>query len=312
MNPAVLIVDEDADNLAQLLSESDGPAVPVIAARDAAAAKAAYADQQILFGSPGLISGVLADMPSVKWVQSTWAGVTPLLKLERRDYVLTIIKDVFGPQMSEYVIGHLLAHELKLAKRLEEQRARRWFAEQSGTLFGKRMGIMGTGSIGRAIGERATTFDVTVTGLSRSGQPVPGFEKVFPVDRIDEFLPRLDYLVGVLPDTTATNDLLDESTLSCLPAHAVFINVGRANVVNDDALVAALNNGKLGAAILDVFDEEPVPGDSPLWNAPNLVMTGHTAAISHPELIVPIFLENYRRFTAEKELVYVLDFGQGY
>ena len=103
-----------------------------------------------------------------------------------------------------------------------------------------------------------------------------------------------------------------EATLALLPAHACFVNVGRANVVDDLALMAALDSGKLGGAVLDVFDEEPVPGDSPLWDTPNLIVTAHMAAVSHPELIVPIFLENYGRFTAGQELLNVIDFEQGY
>jgi phosphoglycerate dehydrogenase-like enzyme len=309
MTHSVLIVSNDAEELAAIVGDI-GATVAI--ARDEHEALDTYSDQSILFGSPLAISRVLADMPSVRWVQSTWAGNTPLLGLERRDYTLTGIKDVFGPQMAEYVIGHLLAIELKLARRADAQRGRQWLDEPSGTLISKNIGIMGTGSIARTIAQRAATFGLMVTGLSRNGQAVPEFVGVFCVDRIGDFLPGLDYLVGVLPETAATNNLLDDSALSLLPPHAVFVNVGRGNVVDDDALIGALNSGRLGGAVLDVFDEEPVPGDSSLWEAKNLVITAHIAAISHPDLIVPIFLENYERFVAGQTLLHAIDFEQGY
>lgn len=310
MTQSVLIVSSDADALASLVDP--GEELAVATASDETEAMRAYDGQAILFGSPLSISKVLPEMPTVEWVQSTWAGNAPLLELERRDYVLTGIKGVFGPQMAEYVIGYLLAHELRIAKRLEEQRERRWFAEHSGRLSGKRMGIMGTGSIGQAIARQAASLGVSATGLSRTGKATEGFENVLPVDRIDEFLPGLDYLVGVLPDTAETTDLLNAATLALLPANSVFVNVGRANVVDDDVLVKALNDGHLGGAVLDVFDEEPVPDESPLWNTPNLTITAHIAAVSYPELIVPIFLENYRRFISGQKLMHVIDFEQGY
>jgi phosphoglycerate dehydrogenase-like enzyme len=251
-------------------------------------------------------------MPAVEWVQSTWAGVKPLVALDKRDYLLTGVKDVFGPQMAEYVLAYLLAHEVRLLRRLDEQRARNWWAGESGTLAGKCLGIMGAGSIGRAIASRARTFDVSVLGLSRSGTERAEFDSVYPLSHLAEFLTKLDYLVSVLPDTPATDRLLNAETLALLPPHALFVNVGRANVVDTDALVEALRRGSLAGAVLDVFDEEPVPGDSPLWDTPNLLMTAHMAAISHPGLIAPIFLENYRRFLSGRDLLYVIDFDRGY
>lgn len=310
MTHSVLIIGDDAADLAALVGA--GTDIPVTTANNAREALEVYAGQPVLFGDPQSISNVLGDMPNVEWVQSTWAGVTPLLELKRRDYVLTGIKGVFGPQMSEYVIGHLLAIELRISERLREQQAHRWFAEPSGTLRGKRMGIMGTGSIGQAIAELAASFGMTVTGLSRSGRPTRGFDVVHAVDQVNEFLPNLDSLVSVLPHTTETDELLDAARLALLPSHAIFVNVGRANVINDDALVAALGKGALGGAVLDVFDEEPLAADSPLWDTPNLVMTGHMAAVSHPELIVPVFLENYERFAAGQALLHAIDFDQGY
>ena len=121
-----------------------------------------------------------------------------------------------------------------------------------------------------------------------------------------------DAVAPVLPDTPQTDRLLGADALASLPSHACFINVGRANVVDTAALLAALRAGRLASAVLDVFDEEPVPGDSPLWDAPNLLITAHMAAVSHADLVVPVFLDNLARFGAGRDLVNVIDFGRGY
>jgi phosphoglycerate dehydrogenase-like enzyme len=259
-----------------------------------------------------MITSVLPKMPTINWIQSSWAGVTPFVALDRRDYVLTGVKDVFGSQMAEYVIGYLLAHELKVLKRKQEQLEHHWFEEKSGTLDGKRMGVMGTGSIGQHIAKSAANFGMHVTGFSRSGSSTVGFINTFNTSYLHGFLKGLDYLVATLPQTAETDNLLDEAALATLPAHAYFVNVGRSNVVDDGALIDALTSGKLAGAALDVFDEEPVPQGSPLWDTPNLSVTAHIAAVSHPLLIVPVFVENYARYIDGLPLKYVIDFSAGY
>ena len=308
----VLIVTAAAEEFAEGIERLSESPIPVKACLSAEQAMAEYSDETVLFGNPDMIAAVISKMPTVDWVQSSWAGNTPLMNIDRRDYVLTGIKDVFGPQMSEYVIGYLLAHELKIVERLEEQRKKNWFKDYSGMLQGKRIGILGTGSIGQHIAKTAHCFDMTVKGLSRSGTGKEGFDDVMPTDRLRDFLEECDYVVSTLPQTEETDNLLDADALEVLPAHAYFINVGRGNIVDDDALVDALNNGRLAGAALDVFDEEPVPEDSPLWDASNLSITAHVAAVSYTSLIVPIFIDNYRRYVNQRPLKHVIDFDAGY
>ncbi len=127
-----------------------------------------------------------------------------------------------------------------------------------------------------------------------------------------EFAEGLDYLVIVLPRTNDTNKIVDAQLLSNLPSHAILINVGRGNAVDESALVQALNEGKLAAAVLDVFEKEPLPEDHPFWATPNLYMTFHTSAISYPEDITKLFTENYYRYNEGKPLKYQVDFERGY
>ncbi len=310
--PDCLIITAIAEELAEEIARLADFPIAIKACASAKQALAEYTDESVIFGNPDMIAEVLPKMWAVDWVQSTWAGVTPLIALDQRDYVLTGIKDVFGPQMSEYVLGYLLAHELEVVQRMTEQRAHNWYKTYSGTLEGKHLGIMGTGSIGRHIATTAAHFGIKVTGLSRSGAALPEFEKVLQVDQLHEFLEHLDYLVAILPQTSATDKLLDAAALAKLPAHAYFINIGRSNVVDDEALIDALRNNTLTGAALDVFDEEPIPADSPLWDAPNLSISAHVAAVSHTPLIVPIFIENYLRYINQQPLKYVIDFDAGY
>jgi phosphoglycerate dehydrogenase-like enzyme len=310
--PDCLIVSTDASELAREITLLAEFPLAIVSCTSAKQALAEYTNETVLLGRPDMIAQILPSTPAVDWVQSSWAGVDPLLSIDRRNYVLTGIKDVFGPQMSEYVFAHLLAHELKLLKRNTEQLGHNWYQVESGTLQGKRLGIMGTGSIGQHIAKTAKSFGLNVTGLSRSGAIKPGFQEVVQSGQLHNWLSDLDYLVSALPHTTETDRLLDASSLAKLPVHAYFVNVGRSNVLDEGALVDALNKKRLAGAALDVFDEEPLPQDSSLWDTPNLSITAHIAAVSYPSMIVPIFLENYRRYLAGLDLKYIIDFESGY
>ena len=311
MSDCLIVSGAAREFAAEILRTADTPVVCEVCT-STSEALARYSGQSVLFGSPDMVASILPELPAVDWVQSTWAGVRPLTLIDRRDYVLTGVKEVFGPQISEYVMGYLLAHELRVLERMEQQRMRNWSTTSSGVLQGKRLGVMGTGSIGSHIAQTARVFGVKVTGLNSTGAPSSEFDEVWPVARLHDFLDGLDYLVSTLPQTEGTDNLLDEKALAKLPSHAYFINVGRGNVVDDTALMDALRNEELGGAALDVFDEEPIPRDSPLWETPGLSITAHIAAISHPALIVPIFLENYSRYCRGEPLKFVIDLDKGY
>lgn len=310
--PEVLIVTPMADEFMADVERLSAIPIPVVACRNAEELLDAYCEHRILFGNPGIIAPLLDQLRHVEWIQSSWAGVTPLIQSARRDYILTGVKDVFGPQMSEFTLGYLLAHELKIAERSRQQAQQAWSPEHSGKLDGKTIGVMGTGSIGSHIGRTARCFNLRVIGFSRSGKAVDGFDRVFDLTEFDDFLRDCHYLVSTLPQTPETDQLLDEQAIAQLPQGAYFINVGRSNVIDDTALIKALNNGHLAGAVLDVFDTEPLPPDDPLWTTRNLHVTAHISAISHPLLIVPIFVENYQRYLDGLPLTHQIDFGTGY
>jgi phosphoglycerate dehydrogenase-like enzyme len=308
----VLILSADAEDYLPCLQELTRTGVEFKPCATSLSALAEYQGQEILIGQPDLVASVLNDMPEVRWVQSSWAGVTPLLNTGRRDYLLTGVKDLFGPQMAEYVLGYMLARELKIFERHGHQANRNWWEVLSGTLSGRTVGIMGTGSIGSYIARALRPFGVGVSGFSRSGAPVEGFDCVYGLEKLERFLAKPDYLVCVLPDTPGTRHLLDARAFRAMKNHCYLLNIGRGSLIDEPALINALETGELAGAVLDVVEQEPLPPESALWDAPGLIVTGHIAAKSRPEDIAEIFTENYRRYCAGETLEFLVDFERGY
>ncbi len=270
-------------------------------------------DCEIIFGAPSAIRDTLENFPRLRWVQSMWAGVEPLLDPSlRRDYILTNARGVFGGLMSEFVFGYLLAHERKIFQRAEAQNKKVWDHTLTGTLKGKTIGLLGVGSIGSEVARTAKFFGMTVRGYTRASKSSEFVDQYFHGDQLVDFSNGLDYLVSILPNTKETRRIVGEKVLNALPAHAMFVNVGRGSAVDESALLKALRENKIAGAVLDVFEQEPLPKEHPFWEAPNLTMTFHTSAPSLPEDIARVFIENYRLYIEGKPLKYVVDFEKGY
>jgi len=302
--PKLLILSRDKDEYRHLIESARLPDLEFVADPK---------ESDIVLGEPKLIQDALPLLATLKWVQSIYAGVEPLVApAQRRDYILTNARSVFGELMSEYVFGYLLFHEKKILERIRTQQAHQWQRPESGVLRRKTIGLLGVGSIGAHLAGTAKHFGMTVRGFTRESESSTQVDQYFHGNDLLKFADGLDYLVCVLPRTNDTNQIVNRTLLNVLPAHAIFINVGRGNAVDESALVKALNEGKLAAAVLDVFEKEPVPEDHPFWTTPNLYMTYHTSAISYPEDITKLFIENYHRYIEGKTLKYVVDFERGY
>ncbi|MCP1675560.1 phosphoglycerate dehydrogenase-like enzyme [Natronocella acetinitrilica] len=267
----------------------------------------------VALGKPALLCKVIDRMPALEWVQSTFAGVDALLDPAlRRDYRLTGVKGVFGPLMSEYVLGQIIAVERDFRRMDRAQAAARWEPFPYSGLRGRTMGIAGLGSIGRDIAATARHFGMRVLGYKRSPGEVEGVDAVYAGADFAEFAAAVDYLVLVMPATAETEHVINATTLSAMKPSAWLINVGRGALVNEAALAEALEQRRIGGAILDVFEEEPLPGSSSLWKLSNVVITPHVAAESFPEDIAGIFADNWQRFQGGKPLLYEIDFERGY
>jgi phosphoglycerate dehydrogenase-like enzyme len=214
--------------------------------------------------------------------------------------------------MTEYVFGYLLAQERRILEKHASQLAGRWDPSPPGTLRGKQIGLLGVGSIGAALARMAKQFGMRVKGYTRASESCADVDAYFHGDARAAFAADLDYLVGIVPNTSATRRLVDATLLNALPPHAVFVNPGRGSAVDEAALADALHGRRIAGAVLDVFEEEPLPRDHVFWRTPNLLITSHTAALSFPEDIAPVFIRNYRRWIAGEPLQYHVDFDRGY
>lgn len=301
----VYILSRDADDYRSILEAAGLP--------DLVIDKELSERCEILFGAPTSIRNALHTLPTVRWVQSMWAGVEPLLDPSlRRDYVLTNARGVFGGLMAEYVLGYLLAHERKVFERAEAQKQKVWDTSLTGSLKGKTIGLLGVGSIGADVAQAAKFFGMQVRGYTRSSEASSHVDAYYHGDALLEFTHGLDYLVSILPNTKETRKIIDAKVLNSLPPHALFINVGRGSAVDEAVLLSALRENRIAGAVLDVFEEEPLPKEHPFWDAPNLKMTFHTSAPSLPEDIARVFIDNYRLYIEGKPLKYVVDFARGY
>jgi phosphoglycerate dehydrogenase-like enzyme len=308
----LLILSRHAADYRRLIEAAGLPEIEITASTDPAGLPSS-GEFDVVLGEPSLIRQVLARLPALRWVQATWAGVEPLLDPSlRRDYVLTNARGVFGALMSEYVFGYMLAHERRMFEKYASQREGRWDPAHPGTLRGKQIGLLGVGTIGAALARTARHFGMRVKGYTRASEESPDVDAYFHGDDRLAFATELDYLVAIVPNTSATRHLVDAALLAALPPRAVFINPGRGSVVDEAALAEALTGGRLAAAVLDVFVNEPLPPDHAFWRTPNTFITSHTAALSVPADIAPVFVENYRRWIREEPLRYRVDFAAGY
>lgn len=268
---------------------------------------------EVWLGEPHLFAELMRAGHKPGWVQSTWAGIAPLLADDLpRDYRLTRAVGVFGQIMAEYVLCYMLAHERELFTRLQAQREQRWDGRLPASLAGRKVLIVGTGEIGVAVARFLQPFNVELSGIASSARTLAPFSEVAAIEELPRLVAQADYVINLLPNTPATQDIYDAALLACFKPSAVLINAGRGTSVVDEDLVAALAEGQLAAAVIDVCREEPLPAGHPFWTADNLLLTGHSAAPSLPHLVVELFVSNLQRYQDGGALQGQVDFSRGY
>ena len=264
---------------------------------------------EVLVGAPPDLAAIIPRCPQLRWVQSTWAGIDAIAHFASESLHITPLKGVFGPAMTEYVMGWLLAIERNVISRASHTH---WTPSLEPRITGKRLGVMGTGGIGTAIARAAKHFGLDVIGLNSGGRAVDGFNACCATaDRL-AFAEGLDYLVSALPQTAQTDNLIDHELLMRLNPGAIVINAGRGNAVVEVDLIASLNAGHLRAAVLDVFREEPLPPDDPLWSTPGVHITSHTAGPTPDETVAEVFERNLKLYLAGEPLTDAVRAGRGY
>jgi len=274
---------------------------------------------------------VLARAPLLRWVHSATAGVERVLTpaSRARGLVITNARGVFSRPIAEYVMLMILSAARRLPQLLELQAERTWQPLEARELRDLTVGIVGLGSIGRAVGALATAFGCRVMATRRrpeagaeghdgaGDEPFLGrlmLDRVLPPEQLPDLLAECDFVVLAAPLTDDTRGLISDDAIARMRPGAWVINVARGELVDERALTRALRDGRLGGAVLDTFLEEPLPANSPLYDVPNLIITPHTAWSSTRvlERSVDLFAENLRRYAEGRSLVNVVNPSAGY
>jgi phosphoglycerate dehydrogenase-like enzyme len=266
----------------------------------------------------------LGDAKKLKWIHSTAAGVAQLMYPELRDsgILVTNPSGIFSVPMAEHTMGLLIALARNFPDSVRHQDRSNWgqqemwnLPQQLTELNGQLLLIVGYGSIGRELARRARTFDMRVWGVTRSGNgDTTHAEKIVPSSQRESVLPQADYVVLAAPETPETKQLIGAAQIAIMKRGARLINVARGSLLDELALIPALESGALGGAALDVTGTEPLPPQSPLWRAPNLFITPHTSAVSdrlwHRQ--TAILMNLLERWFDGRELFNRVDFARGY
>jgi phosphoglycerate dehydrogenase-like enzyme len=280
------------------------------------------ADVEVLLRGPmpaRVFDRLIARCPKLKWVHSATAGVERVLTpaaLER-GLSITNARGVFSDPIAEYVMMAILAVSRRLPEQLELQRERTWQPLEGTELRDVTVGIVGLGSIGRRVAELARAFGAGVVatrrGADAAGDGADGIE-MLPAGGLDELLGRSSFVVLALPLTRETEEMFDERLLSRFRQGAWLINVARARLVDERALLRALREGPLGGAVLDTFVDEPLPSSSPFYDLSNVIVTPHTAWSSGRSLdrSIELFCDNLGRFRRGETLLNLVDPAAGY
>ena len=309
--PTVLVYHADRRYAELVRVPKRGVSVRIAATPSEAAG--AVADAEILYAwkfPPQLY----AKASRLKWMQVMGAGVDWALVPELPPSVqVTRAPGVFGPWMAEYVLGWCSWVTQKMKTYRDAQRQRRWDDHVlPDRLSGKTMTIVGLGDIGRDIARVARGLGMRVLGVSRRGRPVREAARVYPVTAMTRALREADFVVLLLPLTAETRGIIGPDALAVMKSTAWLINIARGAVVNESALLEALEQKRIAGAVLDVFDREPLPPSHPLWRVDNVVVTPHISGPSTPDAIAPVFNDNLARYLAGRPLRHVVDRQQGY
>jgi phosphoglycerate dehydrogenase-like enzyme len=249
---------------------------------------------------------LLARCPNLRWVHSASAGVERVLTPAaiERGLLITNARGVFSEPIAQYVLMMILAVSRRLAQLLELQRERTWQPLEASELADVTVGVIGLGSIGRRVAELASVFGSRVIGVRRESSPT----------ELAELLGQSDFIVLALPLTADTEELINAERLAQVKPGAWLINVARGRLVDERALVRALQEGPLGGAVLDTLVEEPLPARSVFYGLPNVIVTPHTSWSSGRALdrSVDLFCDNLRRFARGEQLLNLVDPTAGY
>lgn len=263
----------------------------------------------------------LDRLPNLRWVQAWSAGVNGLLSdpaVMAADLPITTTSGIHAVPISELVLAFMTAFARGLPRAIRAQVNARWDSDpwsNLSELHDKTLLILGAGAIGSRVADLGRAFGMKTVGIRRrpAARQDPACP-THPVEALPDLLPQADYVVNALPLTTDTRNLIDTAAIARMKPGSFFVNIGRGATVDEDALIEALRSGHLGGAGLDVFRDEPLPSESPLWAMENVIITRHYAGTSprYDERAMELFLDNLRRFQTGEPLKNLVDRDRGY
>jgi len=298
----VLIIDIHADLYRDRL-RAEFPNLEFVLARNATEASGDLSDIDALicFGI-AIEDSVLSRATQLKWIQSLATGVDHFLRCPslEPDVLITSGRGIHGPAMREQVLFLMMGVSRGVARQVEDKKAHVWQRRLWSTLDGKTAVIAGVGVVGIAIGEALKALGMTVIGVSRTPRAITAFDEMMPTNRLAEAARRADYLINVLPADAPNLGIFNAEVIAAMKPTAYFINGGRGQTVDEPALVAALRDGRIAGAGLDVFQKSPLPHDSPFWDLPNVFITPNVGGyiVEYEEQIMPLVIHNTRLFLA--------------
>lgn len=254
--------------------------------------------------------------PRLKWVHALSAGVEKLTfpEIQAADTILTNSKGIHGIPVSEHVFSLMLAFTRGLNLLIRQQQAGKWERVPTDEVHEKTIAIVGLGSIGREIAKKAKGLGMEVIATKQEMTTEIFVDKLYKPDQLHEMLGVADFVVVALPLTDKTAGLFTLKEFQAMKPSAYFLNIARGTIVREADLVAALRQGLIKGAGLDVFEVEPLPADSPLWAMDNVIVTPHLAAISpyYLDRAVKLFVDNLTRYTQGREMFNLIDKAKGY
>ncbi|MDF2634667.1 MAG: Glyoxylate reductase [Pelosinus sp.] len=262
------------------------------------------------------ISPLYHNAPKLAWIHSLSAGVEGLIfaEIKNAHTIITNSKGIHGIPVSEHVFAMMLAFTRGLDVFIRQQVKHQWKRTTVDEIHEKTIGIVGLGSIGREIAKKAKGMGMKVVASKQTITKELFVDELFPPDKLHELLSLSDFVVTALPLLEETKHLFSIEEFAAMKPSAYLINIARGGIIKQDDLITALQQGLIKGACLDVFDEEPLPESSPLWDMPNVIITPHVAALSPSYLdrAIKLFADNLSRFQQNKEMLNIIDKIKGY
>jgi D-2-hydroxyacid dehydrogenase (NADP+) len=295
------------------------PDVEIVVCTDRARLPEVLPGAQLLIGGR-LTPELLRQSPDLRWLYTTGAGVDAILfpELIESDVLVTNNSGVHAPHMAEYLLGTMLAFARGLPFLMRAQMRHEWGDRREFTIYelGRQtLAVIGLGDIGQALAWRAKAIGMQVIGSRRHvGDPPAGVDRIYPPDALHDLLAEADHVAITLPLTDETRGLFDAAEFAIMKPSAFIYNIGRGPIIDTDALMAALRDGQIAGAALDVTDPEPLPADSPLWDMPNVMITAHTSGGGpfYWERGIELMLSNIGRYINDEPMLNVVDKRAGY